>query len=39
MRHPSAPKSPILRIEQLTFASETKPLVFEYLHYRAESIK
>jgi GntR family transcriptional regulator len=34
-----APNSPILRIERLTFASETKPLVFEYLHYRAESFK
>lgn len=34
-----APNSPILRIERLTYASENKPLVFEYIHYRAESFK
>jgi GntR family transcriptional regulator len=33
------PGSPILRIERLTYASLDKPLVFEYLHYRAESFK
>lgn len=32
-------KSPILRIERLTYASRKKPVVFEYLHYRAESFK
>lgn len=32
-------KSPILRIERLTYATQKKPLVFEYLHYRAESFK
>ncbi|GGC14167.1 transcriptional regulator [Oxalicibacterium flavum] len=31
--------SPILRIERLTYASEDRPLVFEYIHYRAESFK
>jgi GntR family transcriptional regulator len=31
--------SPILRIERLTYAQEAKPLVFEYLHYRAETFK
>jgi len=31
--------SPILRIERLTYAAEDKPLVFEYLHYRAETFK
>ena len=31
--------SPILRIERLTYASASMPLVFEYLHYRAESFK
>lgn len=31
--------SPILRIERLTYARLRKPLVFEYLHYRAESFK
>ncbi|MBF8179686.1 GntR family transcriptional regulator [Herminiimonas contaminans] len=34
-----AANSPILRIERLTYASESKPLVFEYIHYRAESFK
>lgn len=34
-----AANSPILRIERLTYASENKPLVFEYIHYRAESFK
>lgn len=32
-------KSPVLRIERLTYATQKKPLVFEYLHYRAESFK
>lgn len=31
--------SPILRIERLTYASEDKPLVFEYIYYKAESFK
>jgi GntR family transcriptional regulator len=31
--------SPILRIERLTYAQEDEPLVFEYLHYRAETFK
>jgi len=31
--------SPILRIERLTYAEQDKPLVFEYLHYRAETFK
>lgn len=34
-----AANSPILRLERLTFAGPAKPLVFEYLHYRAESFK
>jgi GntR family transcriptional regulator len=34
-----APHSPILRIERLTYEGDTTPLVFEYLHYRAESFK
>jgi GntR family transcriptional regulator len=34
-----APGSPILRIERLTYAQGEKPLVFEYLHYRAETFK
>ena len=34
-----APDSPILRIERLTYATPTQPLVFEYLYYRAESFK
>lgn len=34
-----APHSPILRIERLTYADPSKPIVFEYLHYRAESFK
>jgi GntR family transcriptional regulator len=34
-----APGSPILRIERLTYAQQEKPLVFEYLHYRAETFK
>lgn len=33
------PQSPILRIERLTYATPTQPLVFEYLYYRAESFK
>lgn len=33
------PHSPILRLERLTYASPDKPLVFEYLHYKAESFK
>lgn len=33
------PGSPILRIERLTYASQNKPLVFEYLHYRPENFK
>lgn len=33
------PGSPILRIERLTYARLEKPLVFEYLHYPAESFK
>ncbi|SFU74756.1 GntR family transcriptional regulator [Pseudoduganella namucuonensis] len=32
-------QSPILRIERLTYATPTQPLVFEYLHYRAETFK
>lgn len=32
-------QSPILRIERLTYATPTQPLVFEYLYYRAESFK
>jgi GntR family transcriptional regulator len=31
--------APILRIERLTYAAEDRPLVFEYLHYRAETFK
>jgi GntR family transcriptional regulator len=31
--------SPILRIERLTYADEATPIVFEYLHYRAETFK
>lgn len=31
--------SPILRIERLTYADEVTPIVFEYLHYRAETFK
>lgn len=31
--------APILRIERLTYAEQDKPLVFEYLHYRAETFK
>ncbi|KRB87051.1 GntR family transcriptional regulator [Noviherbaspirillum sp. Root189] len=31
--------SPILRIERLTYVEQNKPLVFEYLHYRAETFK
>lgn len=34
-----APNSPILRIERLTYATQNKPLVFEYLHYPAETFK
>ena len=34
-----APGSPVLRIERLTYAAEDKPLVFEYLHYPAETFK
>lgn len=33
------PNSPILLLERLTYASQNKPLVFEYLHYRAGSFK
>lgn len=33
------PGAPILRIERLTYAAADKPLVFEYLHYRAETFK
>lgn len=33
------PGSPVLRIERLTYAAHAKPLVFETLHYRAESFK
>jgi GntR family transcriptional regulator len=33
------PNSPILRIERLTYSGESMPLVFEYLHYRAETFK
>ena len=32
-------QAPILRIERLTYATPTQPLVFEYLYYRAESFK
>ena len=31
--------SPILRIERLTYADEATPILFEYLHYRAETFK
>tara|TARA_R110001599_G_scaffold171353_1_gene362105 strand:+ start:92621 stop:93355 length:735 start_codon:yes stop_codon:yes gene_type:complete len=31
--------SPILRIERLTYSAEDNPLVFEYLHYPAETFK
>jgi GntR family transcriptional regulator len=31
--------APVLRIERLTYAQEERPLVFEYLHYRAETFK
>jgi GntR family transcriptional regulator len=31
--------APILRIERLTYATQDQPLVFEYLHYRAETFK
>jgi GntR family transcriptional regulator len=34
-----ARNSPILRIERLTFAAPNRPLVFEYLHYPAETFK
>lgn len=34
-----APGAPVLRIERLTYAREDRPLVFEYLHYRAETFK
>lgn len=34
-----APDSPVLRIERLTFAQQSRPLVFEYLYYRAETFK
>jgi GntR family transcriptional regulator len=33
------PGSPVLRIERLTYAQQEKPLVFEYLLYRAENFK
>lgn len=33
------PGSPILRIERLTYSDEAMPLMFEYLHYRAETFK
>jgi GntR family transcriptional regulator len=33
------PHSPILRIERLTYSGLSTPLVFEYLHYRAETFK
>jgi DNA-binding GntR family transcriptional regulator len=32
-------RQPILRIERLTYAQGEKPLVFEYLHDRAETFK
>lgn len=34
-----AAKSPVLRIERLTYATESRPLVFEHLHYRADKFK
>jgi GntR family transcriptional regulator len=32
-------RAPVLRIERLTFATESQPLVFEHLHYRADTFK
>ncbi|HSV80260.1 MAG TPA: GntR family transcriptional regulator [Ramlibacter sp.] len=34
-----ANKAPVLRIERLTYATESRPLVYEHLHYRADKFK